>query len=1456
MKQKTTILVAVLALLAFMIPCRVNGQTKTDELAYTLDGSITDGTNGYATESDIEQDGVTWKVTGNTTIAPWRIGGRSIENENRPLYSTSTIADNIVRIEVTHGTAQNIEVNSMTLEVSSDPEFSGATLLEGDFVAEGVTVFNRPSGASWTGMYYRIIYNVTNTTSSNRYLQFIKAEFYKDGGGLPSVATPTFDPAGGSYSDPVSVTISCATSGASIYYTTDGNTPTANSTLYSSPITISETTTVKAIGMMSGMNNSSVATATYSFTEVMTIAEARALEDNEYATVQGVVIFIDGKNVYIQDATAGIDLFLNSNAPATLELGDLVQAHGMKSVFRGLVELKSIDPSNPEHFSVISGGHNLPLAEKTIEEIFTDAAGANMLQSTRLRIVDAIVGPIDYNYNTPISQGSNSLNIYKLPEVPGLQEGDNITVIGVLGCFDSPQLRVNSADDVTISTPQDMVATPTFSPAAGTYSSTQSVTISCATEGASIHYTLDGTTPTANSALFTEPITVSTSMTIKAIGVKPGIMDSYVATAEYTITSPMTIAEARALADNEYALVQGVVTLLDGRNVYIQDATAGIDLYLNSNTVPESLALGDMVLAYGKKTVFNGLVELTGINGGNEGEFSVLSSGNTLPLVVKTIAEILADHEEGDLLQSTRVQVVDAVVGVIDNNSSTPIYQDEYTINIFKMPVVDGMIEGDIITVIAVVGCYNAAQLRVNSAEDIQFTHPSSPAVAVAPQNLSGFSYVEGNGPSAEQSFTVTGINLTSDVTLTMNGDAFEMSLADVPAFTAQSTITLTPSEGSINQTVLVRMKEGLTVDSYTGSIAVTSELDPVAVSLSGSVTGESYTWNRIYSMEALTNGCQVIIAARHDANVANSYYAMTAQVSGKPEGVLFQSEIMDDKEVLPSNIVDVASDFLWNVTVVNGVVTLTNAAGATLGYPGSGTNFTGDVSTDWTLSNETSGDGAMVPYYTGFRFTNVDVTNRSIALNSYFNFGPYATSNMNNSGYNFFLDLFVLGADGVQTVAAPVFDKPSGTYYGEIDVTITCATPDAVIYYTTNGEEPTANSTVYSAPIHVASNMIIKAVAMKEGFNNSETVSASYVISSGSDILVNQDWEDGMNGWTFVTVAGNKPWIIGNYNDNNYANANGYGDDVENEQWCISPAFNLTEYEGENVTLTFKNATKFTGPALQLLFSNDYDGQNPTSATWQALSYTPSPGNYEWTESGAIDLSSFEGSSCYIAFKYTSMPVTDGAAAWEVDDIMIRSGSSSDPAITATPTSISMSYAINQGPSPVQSYSIVAAGLLGSGYVMTLAPYHYEISLDGTNWDTELGIPYADGILVNQPVTVYVRLEAGLGVGYYNGAILHEGGGALTYVNVTGEVTDQVGLSDDLALNTKVWNYGNEIAVENATAKSLQLTVYNVLGQPVLSKNINGESSVRFAHGLANGMYIVELQNNSGRTVTKIVVR
>jgi hypothetical protein len=118
-----------------------------------------------------------------------------------------------------------------------------------------------------------------------------------------AAGTPTFSPNSGTYNTAQTVTISDVTSGSTIYYTTNGSTPTTSSTPCSNPCTVSvsTTTTVKAIAAGNGISQSGVGFAIY------TIAAALPTFSLGSGTYTGA------QTVTISDATSGVSIYYTTN---------------------------------------------------------------------------------------------------------------------------------------------------------------------------------------------------------------------------------------------------------------------------------------------------------------------------------------------------------------------------------------------------------------------------------------------------------------------------------------------------------------------------------------------------------------------------------------------------------------------------------------------------------------------------------------------------------------------------------------------------------------------------------------------------------------------------------------------------------------------------------------------------------------------------------------------------------------------------------------------------------------------------------------------------------------------------------------------------------------------------------------------------------------------------------------
>jgi len=182
--------------------------------------------------------------------------------------------------------------------------------------------------------------------------------------------------------------------------------------------------------------------------------------------------------------------------------------------------------------------------------------------------------------------------------------------------------------------------------------------------------------------------------------------------------------------------------------------------------------------------------------------------------------------------------------------------------------------------------------------DDVSITangETSNPSISVDPSSLTDFSYVHSSGPSSEKSFSLTGSNLTANLTVSISADAhFEISSASGGTFS--NSLSYTPSEGSVSATVYVRMKAGLLPGTYSDeTITCASEgATSRTVSCSGIVyKGEPANYVTNFTSSAV--GVSYITLTWTDASKYTpdgylikgsnvSFNDITAPVDGTPE--------------------------------------------------------------------------------------------------------------------------------------------------------------------------------------------------------------------------------------------------------------------------------------------------------------------------------------------------------------------------------------------------------------------------------------------------------------------------------------------------------------------------------------------------------------------------------------------
>jgi hypothetical protein len=353
----------------------------------------------------------------------------------------------------------------------------------------------------------------------------------------PPAVSPTFSLASGSYTSVQSVTLASATPGATIYYTTNGTSPTSSSTKYTGAITVSGTQTIEAIAEAVGYSNSPVTWATYT---LVALPPTFSLAAGSYSSAQ---------SVSLGDTTPGAVIYYTTNgtAPTT-----------SSTIYTGTITVSA--PETIEAIAAAAGYSNSTVAAAkytfaAASATFSPAAGSYTSVQT-VTLASATPGASIYYTTNGTSPTSSSTKYTGAITVSGTQTIEAIAEAA--GYSNSP---------VTWATYTLVALPPTFSPAAGSYSSAQSVSLATATPGAAIYYTTNGTTPTISSTKYTGPITVSATQTIETIAVASGYSNSPVTWATYTLVA---VPPVFSPAGGSYTSPQSVTltTTTPGATIY------------------------------------------------------------------------------------------------------------------------------------------------------------------------------------------------------------------------------------------------------------------------------------------------------------------------------------------------------------------------------------------------------------------------------------------------------------------------------------------------------------------------------------------------------------------------------------------------------------------------------------------------------------------------------------------------------------------------------------------------------------------------------------------------------------------------------------------------------------------------------------------------------------------------
>ena len=683
------------------------------------------------------------------------------------------------------------------------------------------------------------------------------------------------------------------------------------------------------------------------------------------------------------------------------------------------------------------------------------------------------------------------------------------------------------------------LATPTFSVAAGTYTSVQQITITSASGGASIYYTTDGSTPTTSSTLYTGPITLSASKTLNAIAVEAGDTTSAIGTAAYTLNIPPTNAPVFSIPAGTYSSTQAVT---------LTDSTSGASIYYTTNgsTPTTSSTLYTAPIAVSSTETINTIATSPGATNSTVATaaytisvpasafqnvvMSQITQFGTYPtggaqsggepsgttIVVNPAGNLITTDTYGNqILSFPPSGATPSIVaswsnpnGVAQDSRGNLYFGQSYGPDVVKLPYANGSYAAFTSPGSGTPNCTGTdtaeclmSNLSTGGGGVLSLVFDSQGDLFYATTN----SNQGGNNPNTIYECTAaclyTGTPAPSlifaEPTASAPNTTGQLSIGGMAIDTSGNLFFTDSAIGATNnqESFSSNLKElPLTSGTYATVPTVIYTYTPAApanydAEIDGVAVGANDT------AYALIQGVGGIIAV---PNVSGTYSSSNAYLVATQTGKLMTSDVFGNLWVVneSNNVYEVVVD---NLAITQGqvggtpsattnITTILNdgacTSSPTVTFTGSGTNgsaFTAGTTGACVAAGVNSGSSAFATTVT---FTPTTAGGNAGTLT--------AKDSAGNSGA-----AEVTATATAQTaVSTPTFSPVGGSYTAVQTVTISDSTGTATIYYTTDGSTPTTSSTMYSSPITVSSTETINAIATSTGLANSQVATATYTLT------------------------------------------------------------------------------------------------------------------------------------------------------------------------------------------------------------------------------------------------------------------------------------------------------------------------------------------------------------------------